>query len=532
MHLKQIIVGLTGLGALTAAAPTGNGAKGMKHEVREETASKSTKASVPNIPQNITSFIGQNASNQLIQLAEQDLLAQVKAHIARSADLQAIKNNIRLNSLAAQFPRVNTVLVVVTNIVDARNPKAVNKRYLVNSLFVNNNVPDKHQVVYATDSQEITVTATSTVPTPTVKNLAESFTTTTACEATPTSVLPPADASNLDPNIGNDPNGSNNPDFNNPLNNPTIITGPNTISSDPNNPLFIPPTFLPPGGTPGITTIPAGGTGPIITSGGNPLPIPGTGPIITTTPGTTIPGTNPLLGPTTFGNPTFSSFGGTVGGAPAIITTQTITNIIPLTTLSLTSFSTSTTPFLDPATAFLLPFNTLPPTSATALILPSDPANLIYANQIDLLGAACLGLGTSSSSGHLFGSAQQALEAQLAGILQQQGQTGLTGLPPVVLGGTGQVVPPPTTSGGNGGVQVEGVLVNGVRFRVVNGTVELEGEGKKEEGGADGKKAEEEKKKVEEKKKAEVKEKKVDEVKKMEKKVKAKVDEKKADMAH
>ena len=81
----------------------------MRHVVREEAAPTETKAASPTVPLNITNFIGlgsQGASNQLIQLAEADLLAQVKQHIALSADLQAIKNNIRLNSLKAQFPQV------------------------------------------------------------------------------------------------------------------------------------------------------------------------------------------------------------------------------------------------------------------------------------------------------------------------------------------------------------------------------------------------------------------------------------------
>lgn len=500
----------------------------MRHQVREETASNSIAASTPNIPQNITNFIGQDASNQLIQLAEQDLLDQVKAHMARSADLQAIKNNIRLNSLTAQFPRVvcphippnvehlqtntpqNTVLVVVTNIVDARNPRAVNKRYMVNSLLVDNGAPDKYQVVYATDAQEITVPPNAAIPTPTVKNRVESFTTTTTTtlEPTETQIFPPPDPSSPGSSTSGDPNGTNspgvnNPDANNPdANNPGVN---NPLNNPPiNDPNATPnlPTFLPPGATPGagspITTIPDGVTSPFSTiPGGTPITtIPGSNPLTTIPGGVTsplIPGGTTFLPPTTLGGIPPTTFGGipptTFGntfGTPAIITTQTITNIIPLTTFSLSTFTTTPSLFLDPTTAFLLPFASLPPSSTTALILPSDPANLIFANQVDLLSAACLGLNGLGGFGgqqHLFGSAEQALAAQLAVLLQGQQQGLVHGgvFPPVVLGGS------TTThgvSGLNGGVPVEGVLVNGVRFRVVEGGTRVQvekGEGVWEE---------------------------------------------------
>lgn len=414
----------------------------------------------------------------------------------------------------------NTVLVVVTNIVDARNPRAVNKRYMVNNLYVDNGAPDKYQVVYATDAQEITVSPT---PTPTVKNRVESSftTTTTTLQPTETQIFPPPDPSNPGSSTSGDPNGTNspgvdnpgvgNPDANNPgVNNPDVnnpdANNPDANNPDANNPLSdpnaipnSPPAFLPPGATPGTGSpvIPGPGTSPFSTiPGGSPITtIPGGNPLTTIPGGVTsplIPGgtTTPFLPPTLGGGIPPTTFGGippTTFGTPAIITTQTITNIIPLSTFSLSTFSTTPSLFLDPSTAFLLPFASLPPSSTTALILPSDPANLIFANQVDLLSAACLGLNGLGGFGgqqHLFGSAEQALEAQLAVLLQGGQQHGGGGVfPPVVLGGS------TTThgigggvSGINGGVPVEGVLVNGVRFRVVEGKVQVEkGEGEWEE---------------------------------------------------
>lgn len=415
--------------------------------------------------------------------------------------------------------------MVVTNIVDARNPRAVNKRYMVNNLYVDNGAPDKYQVVYATDAQEITVSPT---PTPTVKNRVESSftTTTTTLQPTETQIFPSPDPSNPGSSTSGDPNGTNSPGVNNPdpnnpsdknpdVNNPDV-NNPDANNPDANNPLSdpnaipnSPPTFLPPGATPGTGSpvIPGPGTSPFSTiPGGSPITtIPGGNPLTTipggvTSPlipgGTTTPFLPPTLGgvppttlggippttlgggipPTPFGAPTF----GNTFGTPAIITTQKITNIIPLSTFSLSTFSTTPYLFLDPSTAFLLPFASLPPSSTTALILPSDPANLIFANQVDLLSAACLGLNGLGGFGgqqHLFGSAEQALEAQLAVLLQGQGQhSGV--FPPVVLGGS--------TTHGVGGLNgvppVEGVLVNGVRFRVVEGKVQVEkGEGEWEE---------------------------------------------------
>lgn len=69
-------------------------------------------------------------------LAEQQLAAQVQAQLALVNTVNTIKNNIRINTFKSRWSQVNTVIVTVTNVVDARDPNNVNTRYMVNQLKV------------------------------------------------------------------------------------------------------------------------------------------------------------------------------------------------------------------------------------------------------------------------------------------------------------------------------------------------------------------------------------------------------------
>ena len=51
----------------------------------------------------------------------------------------------------------------MTNVVDARDPANVNKRYMMNQLRADNGVPDKELVVMMTQADEMTIAATPTV---------------------------------------------------------------------------------------------------------------------------------------------------------------------------------------------------------------------------------------------------------------------------------------------------------------------------------------------------------------------------------
>lgn len=53
--------------------------------------------------------------------------------------------------------------MTVTNIVDARDPANVNKRYLLNQLLADNGAPDKQLLVMVSQAQEMTIGASPTV---------------------------------------------------------------------------------------------------------------------------------------------------------------------------------------------------------------------------------------------------------------------------------------------------------------------------------------------------------------------------------
>lgn len=53
--------------------------------------------------------------------------------------------------------------MTVTNVIDARDPANINKRYLLNQLLADNGVPDKQFLVMVSQAQEMTIAATPTV---------------------------------------------------------------------------------------------------------------------------------------------------------------------------------------------------------------------------------------------------------------------------------------------------------------------------------------------------------------------------------
>ena len=138
------------------------------------------------VEQSITIVQNQNLGliSQLAAVAEQELAALVQSQVALVTQLEEVKNNIRINHFRAKFSQVvrlppcslprlspsnankspqNTVIVTVTNIVDARDPANVNKRYLLNQLIADNGAPDKQLLVMVSQAQEMTIGATPTV---------------------------------------------------------------------------------------------------------------------------------------------------------------------------------------------------------------------------------------------------------------------------------------------------------------------------------------------------------------------------------
>jgi hypothetical protein len=165
--------------------------KGLRHKTRAQ------KRAAVIIQQTVVepqiTVVEQNLGiiNQLAQIAEQELAQLVQAQVALVTELQTIMNNIRINHFKAKFSQVNTVIVTVTNIVDARDAKNVNKRYLMNQLVADNGFPNSQLVVMVTQQQEMTIGPTPTLNIPGLSAAQAS------AVSLPTNV--PA-ISNLDPN--------------------------------------------------------------------------------------------------------------------------------------------------------------------------------------------------------------------------------------------------------------------------------------------------------------------------------------------
>ncbi|KAK1854024.1 hypothetical protein CCHR01_03329 [Colletotrichum chrysophilum] len=89
--------------------------------------------------------------NQLQRQNERELALLVQSQLALATQLQAVKDNIRINHFKAQFPQANTIIVTVTGLVDNRQGGGQNKRYLVNQLLADNGKPGQQALVMVND---------------------------------------------------------------------------------------------------------------------------------------------------------------------------------------------------------------------------------------------------------------------------------------------------------------------------------------------------------------------------------------------
>ncbi|KAI1331115.1 hypothetical protein F5Y16DRAFT_292732 [Xylariaceae sp. FL0255] len=107
---------------------------------------------IQQIVQETTIIVEENQGeiDALTQLAEQEFAQLVEAEVALVTQLQDVKNNIRLNHFRARFSQANTVIVVVTTLVDARANKNNAKRYMVQQL-------EASAAPTATSAQDVTV---------------------------------------------------------------------------------------------------------------------------------------------------------------------------------------------------------------------------------------------------------------------------------------------------------------------------------------------------------------------------------------
>ncbi|KAI0887484.1 uncharacterized protein GGS22DRAFT_186316 [Annulohypoxylon maeteangense] len=164
MRFTQACMALMSLSSLAASAPTDAlmpaSNRGLKWRSRR------APLTIEQIVQETNIIVIQNNQAQLDALqrvAEQEFAALVQAQVALITQLQDVKNNIRLNHFKARFSQVNTVIVTVSTVIDARAGKNNQKRYMVNQQLVDNGKPESQIMVMVSDAQTMTLGASQTV---------------------------------------------------------------------------------------------------------------------------------------------------------------------------------------------------------------------------------------------------------------------------------------------------------------------------------------------------------------------------------
>ncbi|KAH9243653.1 hypothetical protein K456DRAFT_28916 [Colletotrichum gloeosporioides 23] len=178
MQLKNLLTGLAVFSSLAAAAPAtapAQDAKAADKDAQKQDQNKDQNKNNKNnnngknnnnnnknngdvtIIQNIIKpniiVVQENLDkiNQLQRQNERELALLVQSQLALATQLQAVKDNIRINHFKAQFPQANTIIVTVTGLVDNRQGGGQNKRYLVNQLLADNGKPGQQALVMVND---------------------------------------------------------------------------------------------------------------------------------------------------------------------------------------------------------------------------------------------------------------------------------------------------------------------------------------------------------------------------------------------
>ncbi|KAI8254944.1 hypothetical protein K4K58_006025 [Colletotrichum sp. SAR11_239] len=178
MQLKHLLTGLAVFSSLAAAAPAtapAQDAKAADKDAQKQDQNKDQNKNNKNnnngknnnnnnknngdvtIIQNIIKpniiVVQENLDkiNQLQRQNERELALLVQSQLALATQLQAVKDNIRINHFKAQFPQANTIIVTVTGLVDNRQGGGQNKRYLVNQLLADNGKPGQQALVMVND---------------------------------------------------------------------------------------------------------------------------------------------------------------------------------------------------------------------------------------------------------------------------------------------------------------------------------------------------------------------------------------------
>ncbi|KAI8964144.1 hypothetical protein F5Y11DRAFT_364448 [Daldinia sp. FL1419] len=164
MYFGNACAALLGLSSLVASAPTDEShalaRRGLKWRSRR------APLTIEQIVQETNIVIVEDNKAELDALqkiAEQQFAQLVQAEVALITQLEDVKNNIRVNHFKARFSQVNTVIVTVSTLVDARAEKGNQKRYMVNQVVADNGKPEKQIMVMVSDAQTMTVGASKTV---------------------------------------------------------------------------------------------------------------------------------------------------------------------------------------------------------------------------------------------------------------------------------------------------------------------------------------------------------------------------------
>ncbi|KAI0840523.1 hypothetical protein F5Y06DRAFT_262967 [Hypoxylon sp. FL0890] len=165
MHFSQACTALLGFSSLVASAPT-EGSLMPASQRGLKWRSRRAPLTIEQIVQETNIIVVEDNKAQLDalqKLAEQQFAQLVEAQVALITQLEDVKNNIRVNHFKSRFAQVNTVIVTVSTIVDARADKGNQKRYMVNQLLADNGKPESQVMVMVSDAQTMTIGASQTV---------------------------------------------------------------------------------------------------------------------------------------------------------------------------------------------------------------------------------------------------------------------------------------------------------------------------------------------------------------------------------
>ncbi|KAI6092379.1 hypothetical protein F4821DRAFT_134029 [Hypoxylon rubiginosum] len=164
MYFQYACAALLGLSSLVASAPTNEIAPASERGLKWR--SRRSPLTIEQIVQETNIIIVEDNKAQLDALqalAEQEFAALVQAQIALITQLEDVKNNIRINHFKSRFSQVNTVIVTVATVVDARAADKQANRYMVNQLLADNGKPENQVMVMVSDAQTMTIGASQTI---------------------------------------------------------------------------------------------------------------------------------------------------------------------------------------------------------------------------------------------------------------------------------------------------------------------------------------------------------------------------------